>query len=599
MNNISTKLTTNIKNKKNAWICILLFFLFIISRLLFLDEDLPPWGIINYQPIDEGSYAILALNQYNYGAISPDVFDGDVEYIVSPHVRTNIIGNVITYIGLRLFGDTYWGLRMGSVLCGFFIFALSLLIFKELDKLYSSKPRYLQYIKYGFMIYQILDFSFLMACRVMETSIFRAVFVSACIYFFIKLKDRPFLNYFVLGILITISVFGVYITNVFLYLSIALTIIFYGIQNGKRHFGLASSGIISGSLIALVPLELYYYLVWNTSVIKNMFEAIFDFSSQDGYEITFSFWVLLRSTVHFIASNVNLYNIGFFSILLICLPYLLFLIIRKKDITIFFSLSMFFSFYLQTLVSEDYIVRKYIVLYPVFVILVYIIVLEYVSNRNLIINFLKLFENKKRLFAYFYITLCTIVGGLIIYFRFRIISDGTIYDFSKDDILVISLLNIICLILIGIIGMNILKRNIIVLRCFIFTLFFSCSIHMYLDLKYVYTSRTYYEKECMVELGKIVGDDYVVGTFFPIGYTLYNDVKPIVTTTEKWVNCVERYPSVWSIDYNDTGIEGVRGYLDSIFEDSQYTLVEYKRLERNFLTFGKYRDVTLYKAERK
>ena len=81
MNNISTKLTTNIKNKKNAWICILLFFLFIISRLLFLDEDLPPWGIINYQPIDEGSYAILALNQYNYDAISPDVFNGDVEYI--------------------------------------------------------------------------------------------------------------------------------------------------------------------------------------------------------------------------------------------------------------------------------------------------------------------------------------------------------------------------------------------------------------------------------------------------------------------------------------------------------------------------------------
>lgn len=382
MDNIMTKLTMNIKIKKIGWIYISLFTLFIISRLLFLDRDLPPWGVINYQPIDEGAYSILALNQYNYGAISPDVFNGDVEYITSPHVRTNIIGNTITYIFLKLFGDTYWGLRMGSVFCGLLIFIMSLLIFAELEKLYPLTQKQQRYIKYGFLIYQILDFSFLMACRVVETSIFRALFVSFCIYAFLKLKEKLYFTYFILGCLVTLSVFGVYITNVFLYLSIMLTIIVLGIQRGKRTFILAAFGTLSGSIIALIPLELYYYLVWNTSAIKNMFEAIFDFSSQDGYEITSSLWVLLRSTVHFISSNVNLYNVGIFSIFLICIPYLLFQIIHKNNLTIFFLISMFFSFYLQTLVSEDYIVRKYIVLYPAFVTLMYIIVLEYVSNRN-------------------------------------------------------------------------------------------------------------------------------------------------------------------------------------------------------------------------
>ena len=95
--------------------------IFFITRLLFLDSDLPPWGIINYQPVDEGTYSMMALNLYNYGDITPEIFNGDIEYITSPHIRINVIGNALIYMCLKLFGDNYWGLRVSSVICGLII----------------------------------------------------------------------------------------------------------------------------------------------------------------------------------------------------------------------------------------------------------------------------------------------------------------------------------------------------------------------------------------------------------------------------------------------------------------------------------------------
>ena len=68
-----------LKKKEVSWILGGgLFILFLITRLLFLDADLPPWGVINYQPADEGAYAMMALNKYNYGKISPEPLLGHV-----------------------------------------------------------------------------------------------------------------------------------------------------------------------------------------------------------------------------------------------------------------------------------------------------------------------------------------------------------------------------------------------------------------------------------------------------------------------------------------------------------------------------------------
>ena len=82
-------------------------------RILNLDQDLPPWGIGYYQPVDEGSYSLLALNYTHYGYLNPTTI-GDISYEVNTplQTRTNIFGNILSIISLSLFGNNYYGFRL-------------------------------------------------------------------------------------------------------------------------------------------------------------------------------------------------------------------------------------------------------------------------------------------------------------------------------------------------------------------------------------------------------------------------------------------------------------------------------------------------------
>ena len=576
---------------------VLIFILFFTTRLLFLDEDLPPWGIINYQPIDEGAYATLALNQYNYGNLSPDILGGEVEFITSPHIRTNIIGNLFVYVGLKILGDNYWGLRISSVLCGFIIFVLFICILKLIVKDYCLPLEKQNIFIGGFSLFFLLDFNFLMACRVVEPSIYRLLFIMLVMVSFLKIKRNIFLKFGIIGGLTTLSVFGVYITNIFLYLAIFITLVGFGRKYGRKTFIKGITGLISGSIIIFLLLEIYYIKVWNTYAIKNMFSTIFSFSSQDGYEIVGSWWRILRTSIHFMASNANLYNIVLFAIFLIGFPYLLYLIFKKKDDTTLFLLAIYFSLYLQTLVSEDYIIRKYIIIYPVLLFCLAIIIAGYPNIKAMIVYI----HNRKKLFilSLIYATTCTICCFIIIIFRFYIISNGTQNDFSTTDIFIVLLLGGGSLVLL-LLGVVFLINRKVINKCILLScLICTCLVHVYFDTKYVYFNRTYFEKQCMIDIGKSVGNDYVIGSFFPMGYTLYNDIKPIITSTENMVKLLEKHPNIWCLDYTDKGEYGVRGYLDSLFINSSYNLINCKDYKRVFNTFGISRDIALYKARLK
>lgn len=91
---------------KHLFMILILIFIFSL-RFFYIESDLAaPWGVLNYQPIDEGVYANLALNKINYGVLNPNLaIDPQYEYLMQPHVITNIFGNTIIYIGLKLFGS--------------------------------------------------------------------------------------------------------------------------------------------------------------------------------------------------------------------------------------------------------------------------------------------------------------------------------------------------------------------------------------------------------------------------------------------------------------------------------------------------------------
>lgn len=108
-------------------ILALVYFL----RVLNIDADLPPWGVLGYQPIDEGIYSALAINAYNYGTLSlADIYPGGYSLVSSQDIASPIM-NLVVYLGMKLFGDNYFGFRVGSVVIGF----VSLLV------IYSLKPK--------------------------------------------------------------------------------------------------------------------------------------------------------------------------------------------------------------------------------------------------------------------------------------------------------------------------------------------------------------------------------------------------------------------------------------------------------------------------
>lgn len=587
-----------LKKKEVSWILGGgLFILFLITRLLFLDADLPPWGVINYQPADEGAYAMMALNKYNYGKISPEPLLGHVEYVTSQHVRTNIVGNILVYIGLLILGDNYWGFRIGSVLCGGVIFFLSGAIMKEIGRRNGMKEETVRGLTMAVLVYMLIDFPFLIASRTVETSLYRMLFVVLTIFVFFQVKD-VFKKFMLMGGVIILSIFGVYVTNVFLGLALVITMAAYGLKYGKKVFFRALQGSIIGGGFVFIVLELYYLIVWDTFAIKNMFEAVFSFSNQAGYEITSSGKIFLQSTLKLIASNPNLYNIGIISVVLLSVPYILYVIIKKHNISVIFLSSILISFYLQTLVSEDYVIRKFIIVYPA---LIFLLAALFTNRKQLRSYMSRLGKAKKivRCSVAFWSMVAGIICIFIPIYRLWIIKDGTTLDFKRNDRIILTVLTISAVMIVQVIFSLYFYKNSLPKWLLMGGMLVVSSMNIYMDCKYVFLNRSYTEKEAMKSIGETVGNGFVIGGFFPIGYTLYNDIKPIMTEMEDIPEIMEQYPDMWLLDYTDKGEGGVGGYLAGIFSESDYMPENKREFERNFPTFGLSRNIALYQVRLK
>ena len=63
-----------------ALVLVFICLLFCL-RVFHIDQDLPPWGVVTYQPIDEGQYAAPAINLQTFGVVNAQdalLLDGDL-----------------------------------------------------------------------------------------------------------------------------------------------------------------------------------------------------------------------------------------------------------------------------------------------------------------------------------------------------------------------------------------------------------------------------------------------------------------------------------------------------------------------------------------
>ena len=103
-------------------------------------------------------------------------------------------------------------------------------------------------------------------------------------------------------------------------------------------------------------------------------------------------------------------------------------------------------------------------------------------------------------------------------------------------------------------------------------------------------NQTYTEKEAMIELGE-VADGKIIAGEYENGFTLYNDILPLLNTTEKLTDYVKENPDLLFFDYSNA--RSFSKDPNSIYQQ----IKEVERFERAYQTFGKKRSVSLYELD--
>ncbi|KTD82750.1 ArnT family glycosyltransferase [Legionella waltersii] len=227
----------------------LLGSIYIISRLLYLDADIPWWDISYYCQIDELYYTTYAFQLFQ------GIDHRLVNYISGDYINgTNLIEQLFTYISLVFLGNNYYGLRMPSVFLGAFSLITLYLIFKK---------RFGVYIAFfsGFIF--IACSGFLLATRIAEPSIFKIGFMFLVLYLLNGRKEHQKYSLFLdlgIGFVVGFSVFFVYPTNFFIIPSAIAVYLFSPRSLKQGVFNKNNVMLISGIVLSLISYIIFLYL---------------------------------------------------------------------------------------------------------------------------------------------------------------------------------------------------------------------------------------------------------------------------------------------------------------------------------------------------
>jgi 4-amino-4-deoxy-L-arabinose transferase-like glycosyltransferase len=331
---------------KNQWLVLLvLLVLYVFSRLLFLDADIPVWSVSHYSPIDELYYTETAFNWVE-GVYAPNG-----QYEVS---YFNLAQQLLTSLSLSLFGDNYYGLRLPSVLAGWIVVSSLYLITLKRFGFASALC---------FSLLLISEVSFLLATRVAEPTIFRLAAISILLLAYsLEAEHKSQRATLFLGVLTGVAWCFIYPTNAFVVLA-GFLLVFLSNEKNIKYSLIYCLGILISIIIYAVVLYAFDFDIQKNLSILHLFTARVAGTSQNG------FWLMGwgRNLLSIRYANFLVMN-PFFSYLLvgfICI----FIYFRKQLIQTLkiedkIILVFLLSFLIQTMFISDYPQRKLLILLP-------------------------------------------------------------------------------------------------------------------------------------------------------------------------------------------------------------------------------------------
>lgn len=577
-----------------AWIAMATLYLL---RIVHLDADLPPWGVVAYQPIDEGFYGIMALNVQNYGTIDPNAFFGENIFLMNAQDINGAFTNLFVLAGLTLFGDNYFGLRMGSVFAGLLVLALMYATASQLFSKHGTLRPYRRLAGFAAAAILLTSFPFYNASRIVEPSLFRMLFSLLVAYLFISDSLDLRVRSALIGFCTIFSIFLVYVTNIFLGIPILGYLCLLLIRRKwKAAWTYLLFGML-GSCLAYALALLYYETLWGISPIANLVTCISIFSgsviANQGDSslhlgvspyVTSSLLGILRNARDFLTANPILYSFPLISIAALTSR-------DKKDrryqaliddrlIFLLFITGML----AQTLFASDFIVRKQIIILPMMVLLGF----TAIPSISLDIN-----RGRRRFFPtviFSSLAICWMLY-LVVFRLFRARNSVvTTLDFTRGDRLLFAVVLTGTLVVLLYTVHALAKRKKI--RSYIvFGAFagFYLILNLSMIARYNCLDQTYQDRNTMTEIGKLANNEVVAGDYF-VGFTLYNDALPLKNDRNALQSYLAEHPGTYFFDYINANSFTLRP-MDTW--QNLTVLKEYPRAYQNFAA-GSNRHVALY-----
>lgn len=374
-----------------TFLIIIFSVVYFLTRLAYIDSDIPIWELSYYSPIDEFYYTPNAFDMVE-GINTPTGKYLDSEFLFV----FNIFQQIFTAISLKIFGDTYLGLRLPSVISGFAVLLIFIVIF---------------YKRFGLLeaticaLVLITDFSFTLSNRIAEPTIFRMAAYSFVLFLIIEISQRDSFTQrkvgllpiypLVISLLFTTAWVFVYPTNAFLILAGLIYIVFYEYEktktiNKEMIFVLCSYFL---GIFTILFILLLLMLIFNNRFVDQLIYVWLTHSKATiaGDSNLFLYKILshiysirlanfFRLNPYFLAVSVVLLSIFAFD----CLNFIEGLRNRKKLNSTLNNnynyncdrlvLAVFFSFLIQTVFINDYPQRKLIAILPILLyVLIYIL----------------------------------------------------------------------------------------------------------------------------------------------------------------------------------------------------------------------------------
>ena len=585
---------------------LLLFCILFCCRVFHIDQDLPPWGVVTYQPIDEGQYAETAINKQTFGVMNADdPMKTGLKYPVFTEysLRSNILGNALTVLGLKYLGDNYYGLRVPYVIIGLINLLLFAATLRTLQQEHGSNKRD-TWVLFAFVAFLLVDFCFYIASRTVEPTSVRLLVIQLCTLIYLKMKNSKRLRFLLLGCISVSSIFLIYITNTVLVLAMGFVLLAIWYREGFRAFVERTLWFLLGAMIGWGMGEAYYRAIWGVGAIENTILALNRFLQNSQMDANYGavgtglsgILALVKHAFRFFCANNVLYNLPILCVYLLALPVIILRCLNKKNAEHYVLLcSLPLAFLIQTIFFEDYIVRKFLILVPSLLGTIYLLYL----NRNIEFPPLpKWMKSQAVKTLWTYLVASFII--LIAVYRLILISDGTADDFSRyDKVLVFAVGVLPSIVACG--AWTFFDSNKQTWKQFLWRWglvlgISTCLLNLGMIAKHVIIHPTYTERDAMIQIADKVDHKYVFGGGFQLGYTLYNNMFPIVERPEVFSQYVLETPDSYVLDYKEVD-NYLRNNFDNVwFENSDQSLRVVETLERNFSTFGRVLSMALYEV---